>query len=469
MLERLEHTRHMRALALLLFGACAAPEEGPDPSAGWGPFVHIARPNPVMTPLEGAWDSWILETSDAFKEGDTYYLYYHAAGEVSYQLGVATAKHPLGPFERFGDAPVLTLGPEGSWDDSMVACAMILKEAEGRWLMWYSGYGSGEETSLWSVGLATAPGPTGPWTKHEGNPIVRDFGYVGGVVKVDGEYRLYVAHPIGSTGPDYSPMSLATATSPEGPWKKHAENPVLREGAEGEWDHGGFSEAEVLYADGLHHMFYGGATLMEPRIRTRESVGYAFSADGVHFTRSPFNPVADLDDVPNASAFAEVHAIHEPPFVFLYHTLRYEKAWREGDEDRMPMVEDVGVQALVMERPFKLEVPLLAVDKLRGMCPTSLTDCDVICLEGCDSLDIHLSGTYSKRASAGLRVALRTSQDGLHFDAADDQAWNLPGVPTEALDLTVTAALSAPFMKVVVTNLEGAAIEGLRVTATLGG
>ena len=72
MLGRMKRTLY--TLSFLLLGACAAPGQGPDPSAGWGPFVHIGRPSPVMTPLEGAWDSWILETSDAFKEGDTYYL-----------------------------------------------------------------------------------------------------------------------------------------------------------------------------------------------------------------------------------------------------------------------------------------------------------------------------------------------------------------------------------------------------------
>ncbi len=110
----------------------------------------------------------------------------------------------------------------------------------------------------WSIGLATAESPLGPWKKHPKNPVIERFGYVGGVVKAKGKYHLYAAHPIDSTGPDYSPMALATAQKPQGPWTKWQGNPVLKQGPWGEWDDGGFSEAEVLYRSGAFHMFYGG-------------------------------------------------------------------------------------------------------------------------------------------------------------------------------------------------------------------
>jgi len=58
---------------------------------------------------------------------------------------------------------------------------MILKEGIDKYWMWYSGIGKSEEHSKWSIGLATASHPLGPWQKHENNPILKDFGYVGGV------------------------------------------------------------------------------------------------------------------------------------------------------------------------------------------------------------------------------------------------------------------------------------------------
>jgi hypothetical protein len=100
-----------------------------------GGFVHIPGPNPVITPgPEGAWDGKVVESCAVLKDAGKYFWYYHAQGD-SYQIGVATASGPLGPFTRYGDQPVLARGPKGSWDDGDAACAMVLKDGEGRYLM----------------------------------------------------------------------------------------------------------------------------------------------------------------------------------------------------------------------------------------------------------------------------------------------------------------------------------------------
>jgi hypothetical protein len=184
-------------------------------------FIQIPGPNPIIrTGAKGTWDELMLEASDAFRDVDTYYFYYHAIGRgdeneengPGYQVGVASSNHPLGPFKKHGDGPVLKVGPKGSWDGGDVACAMVLKdgnEDEPKYYMWYSGGGS-HEGDVWNVGLATANNPLGPWKKYEGNPVLEDFGYVGGVVKVDGKYRLYSAYPISwrRYKGDYSPLAL---------------------------------------------------------------------------------------------------------------------------------------------------------------------------------------------------------------------------------------------------------------------
>jgi len=91
-------------------------------------------------------------------------------------------------------------------------------------------------------------------------------------------------------------MSIAV----EGPYTAEPNNPVLIEGEKGEWDDGGFSEAEVFYSSGLFHMFYGGAKTYEPRILTRESIGYAYSEDGRNWTEYGGNPIATREADPNA-------------------------------------------------------------------------------------------------------------------------------------------------------------------------
>ena len=105
-------------------------------------FLQIPGPNPIVTPGEGQdWDAHVIEVCDIFKDGtrgsmgNTYYLYYHGIPldeerwpRRSYQIGVATAPHPLGPWTKYDGNPLLELGPEGSWEDGWVACGSVLKE-----------------------------------------------------------------------------------------------------------------------------------------------------------------------------------------------------------------------------------------------------------------------------------------------------------------------------------------------------
>ena len=438
------------------------------------PFLQIPGPNPILTPGEpGTWDSNVVETGDAFKDFGTYYLYYHATGPAGgYQTGVATSSHPLGPFTKLGDEPVLPLGPKGSWDAGHTACAMVLKEGTDRYLMWYSGMGDSAEHEKWGVGLATASAPEGPWTKHPQNPLLEHFGYVGGVVKVNGEYRLYTAHPIGSTAPDFSPISLATADTPEGPWEIHAGNPVMRQGEWSEWDSGGYSEGEVLFHGGLFHMFYGGSKTYDPRILTRESIGYAYSRNGVQWTKYGGNPVATREAEPNAAAYAEVHAIIEPPFIYLYHTLRYKNSWRERFRDAFPVVEDLGMQILVMQRPFRLDMPLLHKEALAAGTTTSLRrdKSPIIALNHVTSASITVQCTYATRSTFGIRLHVRSSADGADFDTEDLFTWEPRFRPKESVQQTFSFQPTVKFIKVLVENLDTREnVTDLKLTATLGG
>lgn len=437
-----------------------------------GRFIQIPGPNPILvTGEEGAWDDGVIEAADALKDRGTYYFYYHGTGGgKGYRLGVATASHPLGPFRKHGDKPVLELGPKGSWDDRHVACAMVLKEGVGRYLMWYSGHGAPPKYRGWGIGLATARSPVGPWKKHQDNPIIKDFGYVGGVVKVKGKYYLYTAYPIGSTGSDYSPMALATAERPEGPWTRWPKNPVLRQGEWGEWDDGGYSEGEVLYFGGVFHMFYGGAKLFPERIRTRECIGYAYSTDGTNFVKYGRNPVATRMANPNAAAFAEVHAIYEAPLVYLYHTLRYKEPRTAADREKFPGVENLGVQVLATATPFRLDVPVLSRKTLGPKATMSLLDSPPVCLDAVSRVALTVECTHSKKATSGIRIRVRSSYDGMHYDSTDLYRFDELARPGRSWQKTFELDTGVRFIKVLVENADAAeAVSNVKLTATLGG
>jgi hypothetical protein len=435
-----------------------------------GQFVQIPGPNPVLLPgPRGAWDDGVIEAADALRDGPTYYFYYHGTGAgKGYRLGVATANGPLGPFRKHGKVPILDLGSPGSWDDRNVACAMVLKEGPDNYWMWYSATGSSPQHAKWSIGLATAAHPLGPWKKHAGNPVLLDFGYVGGVVKVKGKYFLYTAHPIGSTGPDYSPMALAVADSPTGPWNRWPNNPVLKEGPKGTWDHGGFSEAEVFCAGGVFHMFYGGATIHPERIRTQESIGYAFSTDGYNFTKHPLNPVAPRETNPNAAAFAEVHTIYDPPFVYLYHTLRYLAPRTPADAKAFPMVEHLGIQVLATARPFDLDMPVLQRETLGPKTATPLADSPPVSLNGIARATVTAQCVYHAKATKGLRIHVLPSDDGAQ--------WKQPVLlssdckPGQSSRTTWPLDLRPRFIKIVVENPDSAeSVANVEIMVRLGG
>ncbi|HIJ52486.1 MAG TPA: hypothetical protein HPP66_04950 [Planctomycetes bacterium] len=431
-----------------------------------GVFIQIPGPNPIITPgPDGAWDDGVTEAADAFKDVDTYYFYYHATGAgKGYRLGVASSTHPLGPFKKHGDKPVLDLGPKGSWDDRYVACAMILKDGPKKYYMWYSGYGSKPQHRKWSIGLAAATHPLGPWKKYGDNPILENFGYVGGVLRTRGKYHLYNAHPISWTGykGDYSPLALAVAERPQGPYTKYKDNPLMEKGDFGDWDDGGISEAEVLYHAGVFHMFYGGTHLYGPRL---ESIGYAYSLDGYNFIKYLRNPVAVRQANPNAAAFAEVHAIIEPPFIYLYHTLRYEKLGSKS----FPWTEDLGVQVLVTQRPFSLDMPVLNIESLGIGKTTRLDSSPPISLGHITRLALTAECTYGTGdAEKPIRIHVRGSCDGLKYDTTDLYSFDNDFKPGRTARKTVELEPKVGFIKVLVEN-PGRTVSDIRVIATLGG
>ncbi len=428
-----------------------------DPS-GWD-FCHVPIAHPLITRGgPGEWDECLIEACDLLEDHGTYYLYYHGTPldaarwpRRGYRLGVATAKHPLGPFVKHPGNPILDLGDADGWEGTHVACATLLKEGCDRYLMWYSGLGR-----EWSIGLATAPSPLGPWTRHPRNPVLPGLGYAGGVVKVGREYWLYTEHPIGASGPDYGPLALARAEAPDGPWS--LDYTVLPTTEWGAWDDGGYSEAKVVRHEGRFHVFYGGAKLHPTRILSRESIGYAWSDDGIEFHRHPLNPVAGRQAVPNAAAFAEVHARFEPPLVYCYHTLRYVDAERDN-------VEDVGAQVLALSRPYQVTVPVVHRAQLEPGETAAPAMGAPLCFGGAQRAALTVTATFAAAADR-LEVTVAPSPDGRLASQPGEQWSRGPGPAA----VTRALPLITPFARLEVRHAgSGAPVRDVQATLSLQG
>lgn len=437
-----------------------------------GEFIHILGPNPILRRGgTGAWDEMVIESCDILKNFGTYYYYYHARPldakrwPIGWRIGVATAHNPLGPWKKYKGNPILQPGPKGSWDDRGVFSGVVLKQGPHKYCMFFGGGGQYRlKEPCCEIGLATAKSPFGHWQQYSGNPIIKHFGYTGGVVYHNGTYFLYAEYPISSTAPDYGPISLATARRPEGPWTMYEGNPVLKVGDWGAWDDGGFSESRVFYWGGLFHMFYGGAKRYDPRMLTRESIGYAYSFDGYHFIKYAQNPVARREDDPNAAAFAEVHALFQPPFVYLYHTLRY----IHSKNARFPNVEDLGVEVLATRKRFRLAMPVLELNTLNPGATTSLSQCPDINVENASTLAATVKCRYEPQAHAGLKIHVRSSDDGVHYDTSDLETFESSVQPDKESQTTHVILTNTRFIKLLIENQDSQhAVSGVHVVATL--
>lgn len=420
-------------------------------------FTQIPGPNPILTPgKKGSWDDGMLEVCNVLKDNGKYYLYYHGTGDGnSYRIGVAVSDSPLGPFVKYGDKPILDLDSFGGEDDRYIACGTVIKEKENQYYLFYSLQQKKDQTNFY-IGLATADNPLGPWKKHENNPIMKNFGYVGGVTKKDGKYYMFNEYPTHYKASDYGPISMAVADKPEGPWTPIKGSYVMDVGDWGTWDDAGYSEAGVKYDGTMFHMFYGGGKVDPQRLLTRESIGYAYSVDGKNFTKYSRNPVAHREAIPYGAAMAEVCYIDEYPYIYLYHTLRYTEPWLEEEKEKFPSMEHIGVQVLCVADHFSVEYPVFSLDTIapgetaydKAKLPLSVMNVK--------SFALTVSCTYSENATAPLVIHGIVGKNEKTFDTEDSCTFELALRPGQTVRQTFTGEVCARFMQFKVENTDTA-------------
>lgn len=143
-----------------------------------GPYVKQA--NPILTVSEVGWDSLRVQEPHVIRVGDLWVMAYMAE-EAGYtqgtteQCGIATASNPLGPWAKSPANPVVPFGADGAWDEGGTADPSLFYENGYYWML-YSGLSGPSGGKPWRLGLAHAPDPHGPWTRHPNNPILSGSG-----------------------------------------------------------------------------------------------------------------------------------------------------------------------------------------------------------------------------------------------------------------------------------------------------
>lgn len=262
-------------------------------------------------------------------ENGKYRMWFTAANKPhtdSQEMGISYAESDDGVtwtprLDSGSGEPELLLKPTaGGWDAGGVETPHVLKAADGRYLMYYSGDVPPAGSHSWGIGLAVSDdGFT--WSKVGEGPIMDGRGdwegpffegsgknrkRVGGVaepsVVYDSEAQLYRMwySALGHKNEKIA-FRIGYATSTDGvQWEKH-QDPVFEPAADGAWDDAVVSHTNVVFhpVQG-YHMFYFGTSAENYR-RGEEngaammtgSIGHAFSRDGVTWERDA-NPVLSV-------------------------------------------------------------------------------------------------------------------------------------------------------------------------------
>jgi len=156
----------------------------------------------------GTWDEEGVYTPGILVANGKYYLAYDGADKPWTEHspaceGLAVSDSPHGPWQRLAQNPinVPTSAKYAVTDprnfDSFRVCDVCLMIRHGKYWWYYKGRGKDRTPGQTMLGVMFAETPGGPYTKHEGNPVVH-----GGHEVLVWPHRAGVAALIGSVGPE---------------------------------------------------------------------------------------------------------------------------------------------------------------------------------------------------------------------------------------------------------------------------
>ncbi len=227
--------------------------------------------NPTLdVGLKGTWDEQFIHINRVIKHDSMYQMWY-SGGWTYVRTGYATSRDGI-TWEKYGRNPVLDVTP-GGWDSKVAHRGYVIFTGSG-YKMWYNG----DSLSTYHIGYASSPDGI-HWTKFPrpvlspGPPGSWDGDHVGwcSIIGSDtsGTFQMwYGAQPGWKIG-------YATGSS-ETTWTKYGD-PVL-------WDDKVIYQPRVLLTGDRYEIWY--AVGWQPA-----SLAYAVSNDGVHWSKSPENPV----------------------------------------------------------------------------------------------------------------------------------------------------------------------------------
>lgn len=238
------------------------------------------------------------DPSNIVRFEDQYWVFYTLNIEDHADVTVHVASSPDGyVWEDHG----LALGPgvPGAWDESGTIAPYVVPH-EGKLYLFYTGF-QNDDLATRDLGVAVSGHPLGPWTRFEGNPVLRrdpdpeawDSGMLGdsNVIFREGRWWLYFKSRRDHETARETRIGVSTAAHLTGPYEKHPDNPLFAGHAFSAWVHregvaalcGVISPAVLWSEDGVQFVEVGMMTNYSTGLYCPENFGDGINPRGVHW------------------------------------------------------------------------------------------------------------------------------------------------------------------------------------------
>jgi hypothetical protein len=290
----------------------AQPTMTPTRTATAGPqtafFTHPSRDPIVAHGNSSSWDAAYTDPGAVVFQNGMFHMFRNGfrAWPATVQIGYVTSPDGY-TWTKQGTDPVLRTD-QVSYAGTAALASSVLVQDDGTWVLYLYTWDATTTPTSGTIGRAVALQPAGPW-QPDATPLLRP-GAKGewdeqqliapDVIHAADGYRMYYS-AFNSQGVEM----IGMATSTDGiTWTKYNDpatraapfadsDPVLQPGKAGTWE-AAVSQPRVFQTANGWVMFYRGNP---PRQAGKMGLGYATSADGIHWTRFSHNPVLMAKDI----------------------------------------------------------------------------------------------------------------------------------------------------------------------------
>lgn len=236
------------------------------------------------------WESTFIDPGGVIEHDGLLHSFYNGIDSWPAHVRVGYATSSDGKQWDKQTADWLFTGEDLDWSGTSIFVHDGFVLADGTWALYFSTVQSSTNFASGSIGMATAPGPTGPWIVVA-EPIVEpgpdgawdtDGTVDPSVVAVGDEYWMFYDGNIGGR------RAIGLAISSDGfTWTKQGE-PVLTAGGDGEWDKTGVYDPQVVLTDEGFVMSY---FVRRPGSTAPVyEAGLAYSDDGLTWVKDEDSP-----------------------------------------------------------------------------------------------------------------------------------------------------------------------------------